>query len=171
VFVATNAERVVSGGLGRIGRSAEGVGVGLQGAAQTGRSPTVAELAQYLVLSIEDVLEGLGAAAAHYSSSLDAPNDDGDGESGTLVDTFGQQDAGFQLVEERTTVATAMQMLSEREQQVLQLRFFQDRTQSEIAKEIGVSQMQISRILRRAIATLNQLTLTETPDANYQAPA
>ena len=64
-----------------------------------------------------------------------------------------------------------MQMLSEREQQVLQLRFFQDRTQSEIAKEIGVSQMQISRILRRAIATLNQLTLTEPPDANYQAPA
>jgi RNA polymerase sigma-B factor len=64
-----------------------------------------------------------------------------------------------------------MQMLSERERQVLQLRFFQDRTQSEIAKEIGVSQMQISRILRRAIAALNQLTLTETPDANYQAPA
>ena len=138
---------------------------------QTGRSPTVAELAQYLQLSIEDALEGLGAAAAHHSSSLDAPHDDGDGESGTLVDTFGQQDAGFQLVEERTTVATAMQMLSERERQVLQLRFFQDRTQSEIAKEIGVSQMQISRILRRAIATLNQLTLTETPDANYQAPA
>ena len=128
-------------------------------------------LAQYLELSIEDALEGLGAAAAHHSSSLDAPHDDGDGESGTLADTFGQQDAGFQLVEERTTVATAIQMLSERERQVLQLRFFQDRTQSEIAKEIGVSQMQISRILRRAIATLNQLTLTETPDANYQAPA
>ena len=81
------------------------------------------------------------------------------------------EDAGFQLVEERTTIAAAMQTLSERERQVLQLRFFEDRTQSEIAKEIGVSQMQVSRILRRAIATLNELTLTETPIANDQAPA
>ena len=75
---------------------------------KTGRSPTVAELAQYLELSIEDVLEGLETAAAHHSSSLDAPHDDGDGESGTLADTFGQQDAGFQLVEDLTTVAAAM---------------------------------------------------------------
>ena len=138
---------------------------------QTGRSPTVAELAQYLELSIEDVLDGLEAAAAHHSSSLDAPHDDGDGEPGTLADTFGEQDAGFQLVEDLTTVATAMQTLSERERQVLQLRFLQDRTQSEIANEIGVSQMQISRILRRAITTLNELTLPETPITNDQASA
>ena len=78
---------------------------------KTGRSPTVAELAQYLELSIEDVLEGLEAAAAHHSSSLDAPHDDGDGESATLVDTIGQHDAGLQLVEDATTVATAIQTL------------------------------------------------------------
>ena len=130
---------------------------------KTGRSPTVAELAQYLELSIEDVLEGLEAAAAHHSASLDAPHDDGDDESGTLVDTIGQQDAGFQLAEDRTTVATAMLALPERDRQVLQLRFFEDRTQSEIASQIGVSQMQISRILRRAITTLNELTLPESP--------
>ena len=130
-------------------------------ATKTGRSPTVAELAQYLELSIEDVLEGLEAAAAHHSSSLDTPHDDDDGESGTLIDTFGQQDAGFQLVEDLTTVATALQTLSERERHVLHLRFFEDRTQSEIAKQIGVSQMQISRILRRAIATLSELALAE----------
>ena len=130
-------------------------------ATKTGRSPTVAELAQYLELSIEDVLGGLEAAAAHHSSSLDTPHDDGDGESGTLVDTFGQQDAGFQLVEDLTTVATALQTLSERERHVLHLRFFEDRTQSEIAKQIGLSQMQISRILRRAIATLSELALAE----------
>jgi RNA polymerase sigma-B factor len=138
---------------------------------KTGRSPTVAELAQYLELSIEDVLEGLEAAAAHHSDSLDAPHDDGDDESGTLVDTIGQQDAGFQLAEDRTTVATAMLALPERERQVLQLRFFEDRTQSEIASEIGVSQMQISRILRRAITTLNELTLPESSVANNPAPA
>jgi RNA polymerase sigma-B factor len=138
---------------------------------RTGRSPTVAELAQYLELSIEDVLEGLEAAAAHHSSSLDLPHDDGDGGSGTLADTFGHEDAGFQLVDDATTVATAMQTLSERERQVLRLRFFQDRTQSEIARQIGVSQMQISRILRRAITALNELTLPGTPVADEQSPA
>ena len=129
------------------------------------------ELAQYLELSIEDVLDGLEAAAAHHSSSLDLPHDDSDGESGTLADTFGQEDAGFQLVEDTATVAAAMQMLSERERQVLQLRFFEDCTQSEIAKQIGVSQMQISRILRRAIRTLNELALPETPSQTTQASA
>jgi len=131
----------------------------------------VYELAQYLELSIEDALEGLEAAAAHHSASLDLPHDDGDGESGTLADTFGQEDAGFQLVEDAATIAAAMQTLSERERQVLQLRFFEDRTQSEIAKQIGVTQMQISRILRRAITTLNELSLPETPVTNDQASA
>jgi RNA polymerase sigma-B factor len=137
----------------------------------TGRSPTVGELAQYLELSIEDVLEGLEAAAAHHSSSLDAPRDDGDGEPVTLVDTFGQDDAGLQLVEDATTVAAAMQTLSERERRVLHLRFFEDRTQSEIAEQIGVSQMQISRILRGAIARLSELTLSETPVAGDEGSA
>ena len=138
---------------------------------KTGRSPTVAELAQYLELDIEDVLEGLEAASAHHSSSLDAPHDDGDGESGTLADTFGQEDPDFQLVEDAATVAAAMQTLSERERTVLQLRFFEERTQSEIGREIGVSQMQVSRIQRRAITTLRERTLTEAPIANDRAPA
>ena len=129
-----------------------------------------AELAQYLEMSIEDVLEGLEAAAAHHSSSLDAPHDDGDGEPGTLADTLGHEDPGLQLVEDATTVATAMQTLAERERRVIQLRFFGDRTQSEIAEQIGVSQMQISRILRRAIATLNERTVPEIPVADDRAP-
>ena len=126
----------------------------------------MAELAQYLELSIEDALEGLEAAAAHHSSSLDLPRDDSDGEPGTLIDTFGQEDAGFQRVEDLATVASAMHTLSERQQRIIQLRFFHDRTQTEIANEIGVSQMQVSRTLRRAITTLNGLTLCETRDAN-----
>ena len=137
----------------------------------TGRSPTVAELAQYLELSIEDVLDGLEAAAARHSTSLDAPHDDGDDDSGTLVDTIGGNDAGFQLIEDLTSLATAIQTLPQRERQVLQLRFYEDRTQNEIANQIGVSQMQISRILRRTITTLNELTLPETPGANDPAPA
>lgn len=136
---------------------------------KTGRSPTVGELAQYLELSIEDVLEGLEAAAAHHSTSLDAPHDDG--ESGTVVDSFGQDDAGFRLVEDIATVADAMQMLSERERRVLHLRFFEDRTQSEIAERIGVSQMQISRILRGAIARLSELTVCGIPVAGDEGSA
>jgi RNA polymerase sigma-B factor len=128
---------------------------------RTGRSPTVPELAQYLELSTEDVLDGLEAAAAHHSSSLDVPQDDGDGESGTLADWCGHEDAGFRRVEDAATVAAAMQTLSERDRQVLELRFFEDLAQSEIAKRIGVSQMQVSRILRRAIATLTERTLPE----------
>jgi RNA polymerase sigma-B factor len=135
-----------------------------------GRSPTVAELAQYMELSIEDALEGLEAAAAHHSSSLDLPRDDSDGEPGTLIDTFGQEDPGYQRVEDLTTVASAMDELSERDQRILQLRFFQDRTQTEIAQEMGVSQMQISRTLRRAIATLNQLTLPDKRVTDHQTP-
>lgn len=136
---------------------------------KTGRSPTVAELAQQLELSIECVLEGLEAAAAHHSSSLDVPHDDG-GESGTLADTFGQHDAGLQRVEDAATIAAAMQTLSQRERQVLELRFFEDLTQHEIAEQIGVSQMQISRILRRALTALNKRTLTETSIADESAP-
>jgi RNA polymerase sigma factor (sigma-70 family) len=87
-------------------------------------------------------------------------------ESGTLADTLGQPDAILQLADDLTTVTAAMKTLSEREQRVLQLRFFEDRTQLEIAEQIGVSQMQISRILQRAIKTLNELTLAETSVAN-----
>jgi RNA polymerase sigma-B factor len=127
-------------------------------ATSTGRSPTVHELAQYMELSIEQVLDGLEAAAAHHSASLEVPLDDGDGDPGTLADTLGVEDAGFALVENSATVAAAMNLLSAREQQVLMLRFFEERTQSEIAEVIGVSQMQISRILRRAITRLTELT-------------
>jgi len=88
----------------------------------------------------------------------------GDGEAGTLADSFGVEDAGFELVENSTTLAAAMRLLSDRERGVVTLRFFEDRTQSEIAAVIGVSQMQISRILRRAIAKLSDVTQSQTND-------
>jgi RNA polymerase sigma-B factor len=129
--------------------------------AGTGRSPTPHEVAQFMELSVEQVVEGLEASAAHHSISLQTPRDDGDGEAGMLADTLGAQDDGFELVDERVTVAAAMGVLSERDQYVLMLRFFEERTQSEIARELGISQMQISRILRRATARLAEAA--ETP--------
>jgi RNA polymerase sigma-B factor len=124
--------------------------------ARSGRSPTVHELAQYMELSVEEVLEGLEASAAHHSTSLEVPRERPDGESGALADTLGVDDAELERVENRATVRAAIQTLSDRDQRVLGLRFFDDCTQAEIAEQIGVSQMQVSRILRRAIAHLHE---------------
>ena len=131
----------------------------------TGRSPTVQELAQYMELSIEQVIEGHEAAAAHHAASLDVPNDDDDDCTCTVADTFGVEDAGFEFVENSATVAAALRLLSDRERHVVTLRFFEDRTQSEIAAVVGVSQMQISRILRGAISRLTELTQGEINEA------
>jgi RNA polymerase sigma-B factor len=125
---------------------------------RSGRPPTVAELAEYLELSVEEVLDALETAAAHHSASLDAPREDGEEESGSLVDVFGQEDPRFDLVNESVTITAAATELSARERRVLALRFVGDMTQTQIAQEIGVSQMQVSRILRRALARLRELT-------------
>jgi RNA polymerase sigma-B factor len=109
-------------------------------------------------MSIEDVLDALETASAHHSTSLDAPRDDGEEESGTLADAFGVVDERFELVDASVTIATAAEQLSARERRVLVLRFVEDMTQTQIAEQIGVSQMQVSRILRRALARLRELT-------------
>ena len=124
-----------------------------------GRAPTVQELAQYLELDIEDVLDALEAAAAHHSTSLDAPREDGEDAAATLADTLGSEDDRFELIDLGATIGAAARHLSERERQVLGLRFIEDRTQSEIAEEIGVSQMQVSRILRQSVARLGELVV------------
>jgi RNA polymerase sigma-B factor len=128
---------------------------------KAGRPPTVDELAQYLELSVEDVLDALETAAAHHSTSLDAPREDRGDESGSLVDAFGEEDQRYELVEEATTISVAARELTARERRVLALRFAGDMTQTEIAQEIGVSQMQVSRILRRALTRLRDLTEAE----------
>ncbi len=130
--------------------------------AKTGHAPTVTELAEYLELSIEDVLDALETTRAHHASSLDAPYDDGDGEGGTVADAFGAEDPRLGLADARVTLGAATRQLSSRERQVLGLRFVGDLTQTQIAERIGVSQMQVSRILRRAIAQLTTLTAADS---------
>lgn len=125
---------------------------------RSGRAPTVSELAEYLELSVEDVLDSLEVSRAHHAASLDAPYDDGEGESGTIVDTCGEEDPGLGRADATITVALAARHLSARDREVLVLRFVQDLTQTQIAERIGVSQMQVSRILRRSIARLTELT-------------
>lgn len=126
--------------------------------ARTGRPPSVQELAEFLELGIEDVLDALETAGAHHCVSLDTPREDGEGESGTLADAFGEQDSRFEFVEASVSIASAARQLSARERRVLELRFVEDLTQTQIAELIGVSQMQVSRILRRALSQLRDLT-------------
>jgi RNA polymerase sigma-B factor len=120
-----------------------------------GRAPTPLELAVATGESVEDVLEALEAATAHDSVSLDAPLGGG-GEDGVLTyaDGMGEYDARLDMVEYRTVVDGAMRALPERERTVLALRFGEDMTQSEIAARIGVSQMHVSRLIRRALTRL-----------------
>lgn len=129
-----------------------------------GRPPTVPELAQYLELSVEEVLEALETAGAHYSVSLDAPRIDDDGSAGTLASSLGEEDRRFELIDEGLTIAAAAKQLPSHERRVLHLRFVQDLTQTQIAERIGVSQMQVSRILRHALERLQEL-VTDEPDS------
>jgi RNA polymerase sigma-B factor len=128
-------------------------------AARTGRPPRIAELAEYLELRDEDVLTGIDAATAHYSASLDAPALGADGDDPqSLGDSLGDGDDGYDLVETKLSLSAAMERLPYLERQALCLRIDRDLTQSEIAERMGCSQMQVSRLLRRASAALRELT-------------
>jgi len=127
-----------------------------------GRSPSVAELAQYLELPVEQVLDALQAAQAYGTVSLDAPRGTGANEDGgSYAESLGDIDERYELVEGAATVASALKHIPERERTVLALRFIDDLTQSEIAERIGVSQMHVSRLLRRALEQLRILVRAE----------
>jgi RNA polymerase sigma-B factor len=126
--------------------------------AQATSPPTVQEVAEYLELEVAQVLDALEAAGAHHTASLDASRDDDDEESATLVDSLGVEDERFELIDGTLTIASVVHRLSPRERTVLTLRFVNELTQSQIAERIGVSQMQVSRILRRALDSVRELT-------------
>jgi RNA polymerase sigma-B factor len=125
---------------------------------RTGRSPTVNEIAQYLEISEEEVLEGLQTAEAYDAISLDAPLQSDDDGASTRLDSIGDDDERLVLVDEQATIFAAARHLTKRERQILFLRFSEDLTQTEIAERIGVSQMQVSRLLRRSLQRLRDLT-------------
>jgi RNA polymerase sigma-B factor len=119
-----------------------------------GRSPTVRQIGQALELPDEEVLEAMEAARASTATSLSAPRaTDGDAED-TLGASIGVEDGGFAMVEHRATYQQLSACLTDRERTVVELRFEADMTQEEIGKRIGVSQMQVSRVLRQALAKL-----------------
>ena len=119
------------------------------------RSPTPRDVAEFTSLGLEEVLEAMDAASAYTPASLDSPQPGADGEEDhTLIQTIGTTEPGYELAEWRPTVAPAIAELPEREQEILRLRFVEDMTQTEIAERVGVSQMHVSRLLRRALEKL-----------------
>lgn len=126
--------------------------------ARTGRMPTVDDLAQYLEMSQEEVLDGLQTAEAYGAVSLDAPISGEEDEESTRLDAIGGEDQRLGLVDDHATIFAAARHLPTREREILYLRFGEDLTQSEIAERVGVSQMQVSRLLRRSLHRLRELT-------------
>jgi RNA polymerase sigma-B factor len=125
-----------------------------------GRAPTVGELAEYLELSTAEVIDALQAIQAYESLSLDAPRPGATDEVTSYGDAMGEEDARYELVELDVTVSAVMGKIPQRERQILRMRFVEDLTQTEIAERVGISQMQVSRLLRRSLDQLRALTST-----------
>ncbi|MGR8008352.1 RNA polymerase sigma factor SigF [Streptomyces hypolithicus] len=126
---------------------------------QHGRSPTVHELAERLGISEEEILEGLESANAYSTLSLDVPDTDDD--SPAVADTLGSEDEALEGVEYRESLKPLLEGLPPREKRILLLRFFGNMTQSQIAQEVGISQMHVSRLLARTLAQLRERLLVE----------
>ena len=123
-------------------------------ARELGRSPTPAEVADDLGEDVEVVLEALEASIAYDAVSLDTPRTSEESDGDTYADTVGEVDDRYELVEYTTAIAPTVRALPLRERVVLKLRFEYDLTQLEIAERIGVSQMHVSRLIRRALKRL-----------------
>ena len=124
---------------------------------ELGRSPTPREIAEKIGVGVEQVMEGLESANAYSTLSLDAGESNEDGGSMSMLDTLGMDDEALDHVEIRESIKPLIEQLPPREKKILLLRFFGGMTQSQIAAEIGVSQMHVSRLLNR---TLEQLRLS-----------
>ena len=121
---------------------------------ELGRSPTPSEIAERLDVSVEDVIEGIESSGAYSTLSLESgESEDG---VGSLLDTMGSVDANIATVDVRESLKPMLAQLPDREKKILLLRFFRGMTQSQIANEIGVSQMHVSRLLNRTLTQLRE---------------
>jgi RNA polymerase sigma-B factor len=124
---------------------------------QHGRSPTIAELAKGAGVSEEEVLEALESGRAYSSLSLSAGSGghDDDGELDPL-ESLGTEEHQYEVSEDRAVLAPGFRVLDERERTILHLRFFEGLTQSQIAQQVGISQMHVSRLIRRSLEKIRE---------------
>jgi RNA polymerase sigma-B factor len=122
---------------------------------ELGRSPTVSELAERVEVDEDDVLEGLESANAYSTLSLDAP-EAGDSERLSIADAIGTEDEALEGVDYRESLKPLLAQLEPREKRILLLRFFKGMTQSQIAADVGISQMHVSRVLARTLSRLRE---------------
>ena len=120
---------------------------------EMGRAPTVREIAVSADIGEDDVLEALDALQAYTTDSLDAPTADA---TSTAAESIGAEDRSYEVSEEWLSLAPALRELPERERSILYLRFFEGRTQTEIADELGISQMHVSRLVSQSLEKLRQ---------------
>ena len=119
-----------------------------------GRSPTAREIAERLEVTVEDVLEGIESSNAYATTSLDAAH--GSDDAPSWLETLGEDDEALDHVELRESLRPLIERLPAREQEILILRFFRQQTQSQIAEQVGISQMHVSRLLTRTLEDLRK---------------
>ena len=124
--------------------------------ATLGRSPTIAELANEAGVEEEEVVEALEVGRAYASRSLTRALDSDEGAGAELIDLIDDEERGYEAAENRELLASGLKALDDRERRIVQLRFVEGLTQSQIAVEIGISQMHVSRLIRRALETLSE---------------
>jgi RNA polymerase sigma-B factor len=130
---------------------------------ELGRAPTPSEIAERLEVSIEQVVEAHQAAACYRADSLDRLSSEDDEDGRHVMDSLGGEDPGYRQAEHSATLAPLISRLSDLDQEILRLRFADDLTQSEIGDRVGLSQMHVSRLLRRAVAQLREAATSGDP--------
>ena len=123
---------------------------------QLGRSPTIPELAKAAGVEEEEVLEALESGRAYTSLSLSVGGGGGDDDDLDPLESLGTEEHQYEVSEDRAVLAPGFKALDERERRILQLRFFEGLTQSQIAQQVGISQMHVSRLIRRSLEKIRE---------------
>jgi RNA polymerase sigma-B factor len=131
---------------------------------QLGRSPTIPELAKAAGSEEEEVLEALESGRAYSSLSLSTGGSQDDGEELDPLESIGSEEHQYEVSEDRAVLAPGFKALDERERKILQLRFFEGLTQSQIAQQVGISQMHVSRLIRRSLEKIRETIAEEAEE-------
>lgn len=124
---------------------------------QLQRSPTVQEIADYLGASVDEVLEAMESSSAYSSVPLEGTGNSDSDDAPSVIDRYGSEDNELEFTDDRLVIEDALKGFSPREREVIELRFLKGMTQIEIAEKLGISQVQVSRLLRRTLKKIQEI--------------